>query len=89
MYVGCPFNVTVPATFGMPNAVANWTDPVVTDNTVAVTSTPDTPSGSTFPLGSTLVTYTAQDAYGNTAQCLVYVNVIGKLYTVSLSFVQV
>ena len=78
MYVGCPFNVTVSAEMGMSNAVVNWTDPAVSDNTVAVTSTPDTPSGSSFPLGGTLVTYTAQDAYGNTAQCLVYVTVVGE-----------
>ena len=79
VYVGCPFNVSSPNDFGVASAVVNWTDPAVSDNTVAVTSTPDTPSGSSFNLGPSVVTYSAQDAYGNTATCLVYVTVYGEL----------
>ena len=76
--MGCPFNVSAPATLGAASAVVNWTEPAVADNTVAVTSTPDTPSGSSFNLGDTPVTYTAQDAYGNTATCIINVNVYGE-----------
>ncbi|XP_072175625.1 uncharacterized protein [Diadema setosum] len=69
----CPFNITVPAEPGLASAVVNWTVPMVTDNTVAVTFTPDKPPGSTFNLGPEVVTYTARDAYGNTAECLINV----------------
>lgn len=59
---------TVPAT-SPSGAVVTYTTPTATDNvdgTVPVSCTPL--SGSTFPIGSTVVTCSATDAAGNSAQ---------------------
>ncbi|MBA3901323.1 MAG: HYR domain-containing protein, partial [Bacteroidetes bacterium] len=62
---GMPSNVSVNTDAGSCVAVVNWTAPVVTDNCLGATITPDFLIGSTFPLGLTTVTYTATDASGN------------------------
>ncbi|MBS1945218.1 MAG: HYR domain-containing protein, partial [Bacteroidetes bacterium] len=63
---GCPVNINLSAGSSC-NATATWTDPTVSDNcpgsTIAQTAGPV--SGSTFPKGTTTVTYTATDASGN------------------------
>jgi hypothetical protein len=78
----CPFDVTVLSESGDPatcTQAATWAEPTATDN-----CTPEaglnwikshTP-GSSFPLGTTTVTYTATDAAGNTATCAFEVTVV-------------
>jgi hypothetical protein len=66
----CQTNIT--ATAGSAaGAVVNYTAPVAADNcsvtTVALTA--GLPSGSTFPIGITTVTYTVTDVAGLTASC--------------------
>jgi hypothetical protein len=71
-FANCPANISLPTTG--TTAVATWTAPTVSDNcttniTPSVTSSPTAGlvSGSTFPLGTTTVTYTAKDAANNNA----------------------
>jgi hypothetical protein len=76
----CNNNDTTPPTISCPAPVNVTTDPgscsaVVTysasasDDRPGVTVSYDPPSGSVFPLGTTIVTATATDAAGNTASC--------------------
>jgi hypothetical protein len=52
-------------------AIATWTAPVGTDNCPGATTTltAGPASGSVFPIGTTTVTYTVNDAHGNSASC--------------------
>ena len=65
------------------DAVANWVAPTATDNCgVTVNSSHD--PGDIFPLGRTSVTYTAEDASGNTAACTFDVVVVDETAPVFL-----
>jgi hypothetical protein len=66
----CPANVSVNTGAGATacNAAATWTEPTATDNCTAAGNLVRTRShapGSTFPVGTTTVTYTFTDAAGN------------------------
>lgn len=76
-FAGCFGDVSVNAAFGACDAIASWTTPIVTDNCpgATISQTGGPASGSTFPIGSTLITYTATDAAGNTNTCSFNVNV--------------
>ena len=67
----------------LPVAVT-WTTVTASDNSgVAPTITQTASSGDTFPLGDTVVTYTATDGDGNTATAMFTVRVIlGNLYLI-------
>jgi gliding motility-associated-like protein len=65
---GCPANITVPATTSC-NAIVSWTPPTFADNCAGGTISSNKSPGSTFSKGTTVVTYTATDAVGNTATC--------------------
>jgi hypothetical protein len=69
--ISCPANITVGSGPGICSAVVSYTAPVGTDNCAGVTTArvAGPASGSTFPPGTTTVTYRATDASGNTAQC--------------------
>ncbi len=75
----CPMNVVAPAT-GSDGATVTYPDAVATD---AVTATPiitySAPSGSTFPVGTTMVNVTAADAAGNQSTCSFTVTVFAPL----------
>lgn len=73
---GCPTTVNVNTLASVCSAPASWVAPTASDNCPGVTLTSTALPGSTFPLGTTLVTYTATDASGLTASCVVTVNVI-------------
>ena len=66
---GCPPSVTVNNTPNTCGAVVTWAEPSVFDNCPGVTVTRTHTSGTTFPIGTTTVTYTVTDAVGNTATC--------------------
>lgn len=53
----------------MCTAVVNWNDATATDACSQVVFTSTIASGSTFPLGTTLVVITATDACGNSSDC--------------------
>ena len=65
---GCPSNITVNANASC-QAIVNWTLPTVSDNCAGASLTSTKNPGSAFNLGTTLVTYTATDAAGNTSTC--------------------
>gem|GEM_PF-3392249 len=60
---GCPGDIT------SCGAVVNWTEPTASDNCGLLSFTSDYQPGSTFPPGTTKVTYTAKDIHGNTSTC--------------------
>ena len=61
-------DVNVDTDPGLSTAEASWEQPTVTDNSGEdVTVTSDYNTGDQFPVGTTTVTYTATDKYGNQA----------------------
>ncbi|MEW5701920.1 MAG: HYR domain-containing protein [Candidatus Zixiibacteriota bacterium] len=65
----CHGDTTVVIPNGQTSAVVNYTTPDPTDNCPGATTVCNPPSGSTFPLGPTLVTCIATDAAGNEDTC--------------------
>ena len=66
----CPGDITINSAAGSCSQSVTWTEPSAVDNcsdTVYVTA--NYLPGSTFPLGTTLVTYTFTDTSGNSAVC--------------------
>jgi hypothetical protein len=61
-----PANITVSNDAGQCTAVVSWTPAVASDNCSATLSADHT-SGTVFPVGTTLVTYTAVDPSGNSS----------------------
>ncbi|MDP2400996.1 MAG: HYR domain-containing protein, partial [Actinomycetota bacterium] len=77
----CPPNVTVNTLVGQCGNYAGWTAPTASDNCPGVSLTSSHfPIGSAnptfFPVGVTLVTYTATDASGNITTCTFTVTVV-------------
>jgi len=68
--ISCPASFTLEPTCPS-GAVGNYTTPVGTDNCpgAVTTRTAGGASGSVFPIGTTTVTYTVNDAHGNSASC--------------------
>lgn len=71
-----PSDITLEATSG--DTVASWTEPTASDNSGSVSLTATHSPGSTFQIGSTLVTYTATDSSGNAVTSSFTVTVQGK-----------
>ena len=69
-FTSCPSNITVNAGSNC-TAVVNYSAPTATDNckTPSVIRTAGLASGSAFSLGTTTVTYLANDSNGNTKTC--------------------
>jgi len=77
--ITCPANIMVNNDAGVCEAVVNYSLPTVTDNCtsgIVPNLTTGSASGSAFPVGTTTVTYLAEDAGGNTTQCSFTVTVI-------------
>lgn len=72
---GCPTSIPVNNDAGDCGAIVSWTIPTVTDNCPGVTMTSTHTPGTSFPIGSTTVNYTATDAYGNSSVCSFVVTV--------------
>ncbi len=70
----CPANMTV--TTAGTSANATWTAPTAADNCGVISLTASRLPGSSFPLGTTTVIYTASDVRLNTSTCGFTVNVI-------------
>ena len=61
-----PSNINVNADPGQCTSTVTWTPPTATDVcTAAITQTAGPTSGSLFPVGTTTVTFEAEDPYGN------------------------
>ena len=78
-FSNCPADVSVNVNPSSSTGVASWTEPTATDNSGAVDSlVSDYSPGDSFPIGTTPVTYTATDIYGNADTCTFNVIVAGK-----------
>ena len=76
---GTPSTQNVNTEVSLPNVTVSWTPPTAIDNSgEAVTLTSDYSPGDKFPIGTTTVTYTATDTYGNVATSTFNVVVTGK-----------
>lgn len=73
--VTCPPSITIDAT-SPSGAMVTYTASA-SDNVGVATTTFSQPSGSPFPIGTTIVGYTATDAAGNSATCSFNVAVLG------------
>jgi large repetitive protein len=79
VFSSCPSSTTVTANNSNCSATVNWTAPVATDNCSSLTVSSSHASGTSFPLGTTSVSYTANDGNGNTATCSFDVTVVGDI----------
>jgi hypothetical protein len=75
----CPANFTVNSTNGT-NAAATWTVPTATDNCGLISLNASYLPGALFPVGQTIVIYTATDLKGNTATCQFTVSVVSGVF---------
>jgi hypothetical protein len=76
VFTSCPSSQTIEPTCPS-GAIATYATPTATDNcAVTVTRTAGPASGSVFSIGTTTVTYTANDGHGNTATCTFTVTVL-------------
>ena len=67
--VNCPTDMTLTADCRTNEATATWTVPTATDNCSTANVVGSQTSGTKFNVGTTVVTFTATDAAGNTAIC--------------------
>ena len=65
----CPEDIVVAAGSISCDAIVVWTEPVAVDDCELSEFTSTYSSGTNFPLGSTIVTYTATDKFGNFSTC--------------------
>ena len=74
---GMPSDITQNTDSGLATGVVTWTEPTAGDNSGMVTLTSDFDSGDAFPIGDTLVTYTAVDSMSNLVTDIFTVTVQG------------
>ncbi len=68
--ITCIDNIVANAAEGQDFAIVDFNDPTATDNCeVTVTQTAGPVSGSEFPLGTTTITFEAEDEAGNISEC--------------------
>jgi len=69
--ITCPADIIVSASPGLCDVVVSFPDATATDNCpgVSVTQTDGLPTGSSFPVGTTAIEFTAEDAAGNIQTC--------------------
>ncbi|WP_405198558.1 tandem-95 repeat protein [Christiangramia sp. LLG6405-1] len=68
--ISCPANMTIDTETGVSYAIVDFENATATDNCeVTVKQTGGPVSGSKFEIGTTIVTFTATDAAGNTSEC--------------------
>ena len=75
--ISCPANITLEPSCPT-GAIATYATPTATDNcgVQSVLRTAGLASGSVFPIGTSTVTHTATDIYGNTSSCSFTVTVL-------------
>ena len=74
---GCPEDIIVSTSLGLPTGVGNWTAPTAPDDGTVVNLTTNYEPLSIFDLGVTEVNYTAVNDFDVKAECLFNVTVIG------------
>ena len=71
----CPANIRVDNDPTLCKAKVTWLEPTAADNCGILSFTSDHHSGDDFPVGTTPVTYTAEDIHGNITTCIFNVRV--------------
>ena len=85
VFFGTPSNISQNTDANSPTAVVKWTPPSATDNAnEALTLTSNHNPNDSFVIGTTTVSYTATDPYGNSATTSFNVVIIGKFDTPKL-----
>lgn len=74
VFSNCPTDTTIYTT-GYCHQSLNWIAPTATDNCDSVIITSTHNPGASFPIGLTIVTYTATDLFGNQSTCTFNVTV--------------
>ncbi|KAL3867863.1 hypothetical protein ACJMK2_040709 [Sinanodonta woodiana] len=77
-FIMCPYDINIVADVDSDTAEVKWEVPLVVDNSgyvPVVTTTPAVVPPAMFPIGSTKVTYIAEDLAKNREQCSFYVHV--------------
>ena len=72
----CPAAITTNSLPGQCGAAVTWIPPTAGDNNGLASFTSDRQPGTIFPVGTTLVTYTALDTRSNMSQCTFTVTVL-------------
>jgi subtilisin-like proprotein convertase family protein len=70
--ISCPADQMLDTNPGVCTAIATWADAIALDTEdgpIPTTQTMGPPSGSMFPVGNTLIEYSATDSDGNTSTC--------------------
>ena len=80
----CPSNIILVPDSADCTPAVTWVEPTESDN-CAVTMTSNFSSGDNFPVGTTTVTYNAEDQSGNTASCSFTVTIEPSAVVLSLS----
>ncbi len=81
----CPEDTTLSVT-ALPGSIAvDWRAPVVSDDCGIVSTTSSHNPGDSFPVGTTVVTYTATDISGNTATCSFKINILWEVTNLEIS----
>ncbi len=76
-WTNCPLGITASITNTTDcTSTATWNIPTPTDNCAVVNILTSHDPGDSFPLGTTVVTYSASDAAGNSATCTFDVTVV-------------
>ena len=82
---GCPADTTVPTDSANCALSVNWMAPTAFDNCGLASLTSSHVPGSTFTIGTTLVTYVAVDSSGNRDTCQFNVTVVPDTFELVLS----
>lgn len=77
--VGCPNSILISLPPGTCDTTIFWDAPLAIDNCALDNLTADIASGSLFPAGTTVVTYTALDVAGNTSTCTFSISAIDQI----------
>ncbi len=80
VFANIPNDKTQSTDPGLPTSVVSWTEPTASDNSGSVTQTSSHNPGDVFPIGDTVVTYTAVDPYGNSKTKSFVVTVEGESF---------
>ncbi|HEX6226331.1 MAG TPA: HYR domain-containing protein [Chryseolinea sp.] len=78
----CPSNQIVNMTGTGCSEPVSWPSPTASDNCALASFSPNYPSGTVFPKGLTVVTYTATDAAGNLFACSFNITVVDNMLPV-------
>jgi len=82
--ISCPSNISISANTANCAAIVSWAAPTATDNCAAPSMTSSHNNGAVFSLGNTLVTYSFEDASGNTISCSFNVEVVNNLLATAI-----